>query len=159
MNASFSARAGELSDRMPWWMIIAANLAVLVAVNLVVSCFALVEEDPPIDIPNVWLMLGIVVFVVPLLETLFFQCGIVELSIRILKFVSLRCRYAAGVAASALFFGTSHWNFAALMSAVGLIFAFNYLIFRRRGGVWHACAMTFLLHAIYNGIACIGDFV
>lgn len=144
---------------MPWWAIIASNLAVLVAVNLVVYCFSLAGEEPPIEIPNVWLMLVTVVVVVPLLETMFFQCGIVELSIRALKFVSPRSRCVTGVAASALLFGTSHWNFAVLMSVVGFLFALNYLIFRRRGGVWHACAMTFLLHAIYNGIACIGDFV
>ncbi len=154
----YSGLVGKLR-RMPWWAITLSLLATLVAVNLVASVFELYEEDAPIDIPDKWLMFGVVVIVVPLFETLVFQCGVVELFVRSLRFVSMRTRYAAGLVVSALLFGTSHWNIAVLMSVVGLVFAFNYIVFRRRGGVWYGVAMTLLLHAVYNAIACIGDLV
>lgn len=152
-------RVDAVMRRMPWWMVILSLLAILVAVNLVASWFEFYEDDTPVGISDKWLMFGVVVFVVPLFETLLFQCGIIELSVRCFRFMSQRNRYAAGIVASALLFGTSHWNVAVLMSVVGFVFAFNYVLFRRRGGVWYGVSMTMLLHAVYNAIACIGDLV
>lgn len=159
MFSSFVERADALQRRLPWWVITVSLLAAMIAVNLVVSWFDLLEEDVPLDIPNVWLMLGVSVVVAPLLETLFFQWGIIELSVRLLRFMPMRSRYATGIVVSALLFGSSHWNYLVLMSVIGFAFALNYAIFRRRGGAWCAFGMTFLLHAVYNAIACIGDLI
>lgn len=159
MFSSFVERADALQRRLPWWVITLSLLAAMIAVNLIVSYFDLAEEDAPLDIPNMWLMLGVSVVVAPLLETLFFQCGIIELSVRLLRFMPMRSRYATGMVVSALLFGSSHWNYLVLMSVIGFAFALNYAIFRRRGGAWCAFGMTFLLHAVYNAIACIGDLI
>lgn len=159
MFSSFVGRADALQRRLPWWVITLSLLAAMIAVNLVVSWFDLLEEDAPLDIPNVWLMLGVSVVVGPLLETLFFQWGIIELSVRLLRFMPMRNRYATGIVVSALLFGSSHWNYLVLMSVIGFAFALNYAIFRRRVGAWCAFGMTFLQHAVYNAIACIGDLI
>lgn len=159
MFSSFVERADALQRRLPWWVITVSLLAAMIAVNLVVSWFDLLEEDAPLDIPNKWLMLGVSVIAAPLFETLFFQWGIIELSVRLLRFMPMRSRYATGMVASALLFGSSHWNYLVLMSVIGFAFALNYVVFRRRGGAWCAFGMTFLLHAVYNAIACIGDLI
>lgn len=159
MFSSFVERADALQRRLPWWVITVSLLAAMIAVNLIVSYFDLAEEDAPLDIPNVWLMLGVSVVVGPLLETLFFQCGIIELLVSLLRFMPMRNRYAMGIVVSALLFGSSHWNYLVLMSVIGFAFALNYAIFRRRVGAWCAFGMTFLLHAVYNAIACIGDLI
>ncbi len=159
MFSSFVERADALLRRLPWWVITVSLLAAMIAVNLVVSWFDLLEEDAPLDIPNRWLMLGVSVVAAPLFETLFFQWGIIELSVRLLRFMPMRSRYATGMVASALLFGSSHWNYLVLMSVIGFAFALNYVVFRRRGGAWCAFGMTFLLHAVYNTIACIGDLI
>ena len=125
-----------MQRRLPWWVITLSLLAAMIAVNLVVSWFDLLEDDAPLDIPNVWLMLGVSVVVAPLLETLFFQWGIIELSVLLLRFMPMRRRYATGIVVSALLFGSSHWNYLVLMSVIGFAFALNYAIFRRRGGAW-----------------------
>ena len=94
MFSSFVERADALQRRLPWWVITLSLLAAMIAVNLVVSWFDLLEDDAPLDIPNVWLMLGVSVVVAPLLETLFFQWGIIELSVLLLRFMPMRRRYA-----------------------------------------------------------------
>lgn len=159
MFSSFVERADALQRRLPWWVITVSLLAAMIAMNLVVSWFDLLEEDTPLDIPNKWLMLGVIVVAAPLFETLFFQWGVIELSVRLLRFMPMRSRYATGMVASALLFGSSHWNYLVLMSVIGFAFALNYVVFRRRGGAWCAFGMTFLLHAVYNAIACIGDLI
>lgn len=159
MFSSFVERADALQRRMPWWMIVISLLAAMLAVNLIVFWLDVLEDDAPLNIPNKWLMLGVSVVVVPLLETLFFQWGIIELSVRLLRFMPICRRYATGIIASALLFGSSHWNYFVLMSVIGFAFALNYAIFRQRGGAWCAFGMTFLLHAVYNTIASIGDLI
>ena len=149
-------------DKIPWWGVFIMGLLWRLIVNVVVrSCFHDDLYDISTEYDSILLLIIRAVFVAPIIETLIYQYGIIEIS-----FAVNNSNKLADVVKSALIsatvFGAGHfYSFEYMLIAffMGLFLAFVYLHYRRlyktkSAGFW----MTVSFHALSNSISAIMQF-
>lgn len=106
---------------------------------------------------NIFLVLLTVVFVSPLVETMFFQVIIGELLKR------FKIRQLGIIGLSGLFFALAHSStlYHMFMSLFpGMLYMYYYLFNKQKGKGWlFASLLVFLLHSLYNLTLFIVDFM
>jgi len=108
-------------------------------------------------------LLLLAVFFAPIIESLIYQYGIIELGLFVrVKLDSIPIpSYMPGLM-SAVLFGISHqynWNYVLITSLMGLCLASVYYYTRKRFGVSLAFVMCVIVHGVNNLVAFLGQIL
>ena len=96
------------------------------------------------------------ILIVPFVETLIFQCGVIELGRKFIKSILLILLISTVLFASSHLYST--YYFFAVLVPCFLLAAF-YTIEREKRGVWSAILYTTILHGLVNTFATIWNYL